>query len=304
MGEKWWTYQRERFPVIANGILILAFSSSAVCFSTLLRGSLSPSIFSIAVAFITSFIFFLQLRIADEFKDIEEDTRYRPYRAVPRGLVTLRELAVVFAAGALIQLVLALFHQPVLIMLLFITWIYLAGMSKEFFIKKWLKSQPLIYMVSHMAIMPLIDLYATSCDWSNFMNRPPHGLFWFLIASFFNGMVIEIGRKIRVPEDEEEGVETYTFLWGRYRAAGFWMLVMSLTFICAIIASGNIDFASAVAVIMGILLAAGYFIAIGFMINPIGKHGKMIEYYSGIWTLFLYLSLGLIPLISKAMGQA
>ena len=46
----------------------------------------------LVVAFVTCFLFFLQLRIADEFKDFEEDTRYRPYRPVPRGLVTLREL--------------------------------------------------------------------------------------------------------------------------------------------------------------------------------------------------------------------
>ena len=35
---RWWIYQRERFPVLAHGLLIAAFSSSAVCFSSLLRG--------------------------------------------------------------------------------------------------------------------------------------------------------------------------------------------------------------------------------------------------------------------------
>ena len=41
------------------------------------------------MAVVTSFLSFLQLRIADEFKDFDEDSRYRPYRPVPRGLVTL-----------------------------------------------------------------------------------------------------------------------------------------------------------------------------------------------------------------------
>src|SRR5271156_3057216 len=89
-GAKWWTYQKERFPVFAHGILIAAFSFSAVSFSALLRGSHSlPDGASILVAFLNSFFAFLHLRIADELKDIEEDTRYRPYRPVPRGLVTL-----------------------------------------------------------------------------------------------------------------------------------------------------------------------------------------------------------------------
>jgi len=86
---KWWVYQKERFPFIAHGPLILAFSASAVCFSSLLREG-TPSIQSLLAAFSSSFLFFLQLRIADEFKDFEEDSRYRPYRPVPRGLVTLR----------------------------------------------------------------------------------------------------------------------------------------------------------------------------------------------------------------------
>ena len=45
----------------------------------------------------------LQLRLADEFKDFEEDSRYRPYRPVPRGLVSLRDLAWVWAGCIALQ---------------------------------------------------------------------------------------------------------------------------------------------------------------------------------------------------------
>ena len=80
---RWWIYQKERFPIFQHGPLVAAFSSCAVAYSALLTGS-SPVWQSFAVAFITCLIFFLQLRIADEFKDAEEDATYRPYRAVPR----------------------------------------------------------------------------------------------------------------------------------------------------------------------------------------------------------------------------
>ena len=33
MATRWWTYQRERFPVFAHGSLIAAFSFSAVSYS-------------------------------------------------------------------------------------------------------------------------------------------------------------------------------------------------------------------------------------------------------------------------------
>src|SRR5215469_16885898 len=110
---RWWIYQRERFPLFAHGPLVIAFSSSAVCFSHLLRGQSSwPPWRAVGVAFVTCLLFFLGLRIADEFKDIEEDTKYRPYRPVPRGLVTLKELGRIGVAGAAVQLILAIFLSP------------------------------------------------------------------------------------------------------------------------------------------------------------------------------------------------
>ena len=53
------------------------------------------------------------------------------------------------------------------------------------------------YLLSHMLIMPLIDFYATACDWVPAAGHPPRHLFAFVIVSFCNDVVIEIGRKIR-----------------------------------------------------------------------------------------------------------
>ena len=67
---RWWTYQKERFPIAAHGPLILAFSACAVSYSALLRVG-TPEFSGYVVAFVTCLLFFLQLRIADEFKDAE-----------------------------------------------------------------------------------------------------------------------------------------------------------------------------------------------------------------------------------------
>src|SRR5688572_8933690 len=176
---RWWVYQRERFPVFAHGVLILAFSSSAVSYSALLRGQ-TPRVASIVVAFVTCFLFFLQLRIADEFKDFEEDSQFRPYRPVPRGLVTLRELGWIFVLAALTQLALALWLAPRMALLLLVPWIYLAAMTKEFFLRDWLKARPITYLWTHMLIMPLVDFYAAACDWLAADAELPGGLTWFV----------------------------------------------------------------------------------------------------------------------------
>ena len=101
--------------------------------------------------------------------------RYRPYRPVPRGLVTLGELGWIGVGGAAIQLALALWLHPPLVALLVLAWAYLALMSREFFVAEWLRRRPAIYMASHMVIIPLIDLYATACDWLLVTGWPPTG---------------------------------------------------------------------------------------------------------------------------------
>jgi len=298
---KWWIYQRERFPVFAHGALIAAFSFSAVSFSALLRGSHAlPDWPSLLVAFFNSFFAFLQLRIADEFKDIDEDTRYRPYRPVPRGLVTLRELGWLGVATAVLQLLMALALHPPLVILLLVTWTYLGLMSREFFAREWLKARPFTYLWTHMLIMPLIDFYATACDWLHLGLRPPPGLFGFVIVSFFNGIVIEIGRKIRAPEDEETGVPTYTVIWGRKGAIGAWFLALLGTTVSAIYASAHIGFAGLMTSVLLLLLATNVTIGVLFLRTAQRRYAKLVEPLSGLWTLSMYLSLGAIPMFWRA----
>jgi len=298
IANRWWVYQRERFPVFAHAPIILAFSLSAVAYSSMLRGTTSlPGWKPCLVAFLNSLLSFFQLRIADEFKDFEEDSKYRPYRPVPRGLMKLRELARVWAGCMAAQLLLSLWLVPWLSVLLLCTWIYLGLMTREFFVRRWLKARPVIYMVSHMAIMPLIDLYATACDWAP-MGRmsPPPGLMWFLMVSLFNGMVVEIGRKIRVPQDEETGVETYSFLWGQRRAVTVWLTIMTVTGAFACVAAINIHFSSEVLTILAITIATAIAISMRFLRAGVRGAGKWLETMAGVWSLLLYLSLGVLPI--------
>ncbi|MEO7599802.1 MAG: UbiA family prenyltransferase [Opitutus sp.] len=297
---RWWIYQRERFPVAAHGPLILAFSASAVSYSALLRpDALSPATVSFVVAFLVSLGSFFLLRIADEFKDAEEDAKYRPYRPVPRGLVRLRELGWIGLGVALVQFALALQIGWPLVGLLAVTWIYFALMTEEFFARRWLKARPVVYLFSHMLIMPLVDWFATGCDWVHAGKGMPAGLFWFLAASFCNGIVIELGRKIRAPEQEEAGVETYSFLWGSRNAVLSWLLAMAATLACALVAAHRIQFITPVSITLGTLWFGALLLGTTFLRSLAGKLAKRIELYSGIWTLALYLSLGVVPLWVK-----
>ncbi|MGB0176401.1 MAG: hypothetical protein ACPF9D_04490, partial [Owenweeksia sp.] len=85
-------------------------------------------------------------------------------------------------------------------------------------------------MFSHMLIIPLIDLYSSGMDWELNGFGFHNGLWLFLAASFFNGTVLEVGRKIRVPEHEEPGVKSYSQALGSRAAAVFWLCLLTVTY--------------------------------------------------------------------------
>lgn len=284
-----WRYQAERFPLAQHGPLVAAFSACAVIFPTLLDGGTLPGWQAFAGAFIVCLIFFLQLRIADEFKDNDEDSEFRPYRAVPRGLIKLRELGALFAIGAVIQAAVAWYLAPALMIILGIAWLYLMLMSVEFFARDWLKARPITYLWTHMLIMPLVDLFATACYWIPANSHPGPPLVAFLAASFANGLVIEVGRKCRQPADEETGVPTYSKLWGANRASTVWIGCQIATMIFAVTAAAAAGSHWLVGGVLGVALAWSISRRHAFVS---GVHGKTIETASGVWTLALYLSLG------------
>ena len=297
---RWWTYQRERFPLVAHAPLIAAFSSAAVCLSSLLRREQHPRAASLIVAFITALCFFFQLRVADEFKDADDDARHRPYRPVPRGLVTLRELGWLGMAAGVVQLAAALWLDIRLVPLLLLVWGYMALMSKEFFVRDWLRARPLTILWTHMLIMPLIDLYATACDWVPAGAAIAPGLRWFLVASFFNGMVVEVGRKIRAPEAEEAGVETYSVLWGRPRAVTVWIAMMAVALGSAVLAAREIGNGALVFAVLGTVWVVSLLGGALFVARPTRGRARVIEPLAGVWTLAMYLVVGVIPVLIRA----
>jgi 4-hydroxybenzoate polyprenyltransferase len=301
---RWIVYQRERFPLLAHGPLIAAFSAGAVCYSAQLRARPADVPFavrgsSLIVAFVSCLLFFFELRVADEFKDAEDDARWRPYRPVPRGLVTLGELRVAAIVAAAVQLALALWLEPRLLLPLLATWGYMALMTREFWAREWLCAHPVTVLWSHMLVVPLIDLYATACDWmaTGSGRAIGPGLAWFLVASFFNGMVVEIGRKIRAPADEETGVETYSVLWGPRHATVAWLALVACALLAATLAARAVDAQWIVAGLLGAIALIALAVGSSMTRAPSPGAGRKLEVVSGVWTIALYLGVGVLPLL-------
>jgi len=295
MTNRWWIYQKERFPLFAHGPLVIVFCLAVMLFSALQKGDDLPGMMRITGAVISTLILFFQLRVADEFKDYSIDAEFRPHRAVPRGLVKLSELAKLAFAGAAIQFLIALYIDIGLIPILIGVWAYMGLMTKEFFVPEWLVKHPPVYLLSHMLVMPLIAFYVSTFDWLCDGCVMPSGLSWLLLLSFCLGLVLELGRKIKVPAGERTGVETYSGLWGSNTAVILWTVAVGASVFAYTNAASYLSQSSFFLGVGGAALALGLLTAILFPGN--GRQSlkgaeKLIEPSSGLVALILYLGLG------------
>ncbi|GGH16340.1 hypothetical protein FAZ19_05875 [Sphingobacterium alkalisoli] len=295
-----WIYQKERFPFFGHGILVAAFSFSAISYSRICRGAegfVDWTTFLVGV-FTTISLFFL-VRIFDEFKDAEDDARYRKELPVPRGLISLGELKMIGIVLAILQIVLNGLFFPKMLFLYVVVIFYLCLMGKEFFIPSWLKKHQFWYVVSHMFIIPLIDIYASGLDWLLAEVGAPHGLVFFFGVSYMNGIVLEIGRKIRSPQDEQTGVLTYSSMLGAGKAVKYWIAVLFVTLILSMAASYYAGYGWMAYAILGSIFLICCVPALLFLNGHVPKYAKAIEWSSAGWTIAMYLSLGGIPMLEQ-----
>lgn len=300
-----WIYQRERFPLLGHGLLVASFSFSAIAYSRICRGVegfIEPAHFGVGI--FSTITLFLLVRLFDEFKDAEDDARYRPHLPVPRGLVSLPELFRLGVVVVILQVGVNLYFFPAMLWLYLAIMAYLSLMGKEFFVADWLKKHQFWYVVSHMFIIPLIDLYASGLDWLLAGAPAPTGLAFFFIVSYLNGIVLEVGRKIRPAEAEAEGVLTYTALLGIPKALALWVGVLALTFAASVAAAWYAGYAQTMLLVLGGIFVGCALPAFLFWRKPAAARAKSIEYASALWTIAMYMTLGAAPMLHKLFFNA
>lgn len=291
---RWWIYQKERFPIFKYGLLVAVFSGSAISYSQLLQESNTIDIRLWLATFLVTFSFFVQMRIADEFKDYKDDCKYRPERAIPRGLVGLQELGEISILLVFYQLEMVWIFIPQTFPYLCLVWGYFFLMCLEFCCRHWLKKHLSVYMLSHMIILPLIGLFNLMASGQ---LQVEYGL--FCIVCFLNGMVIEIGRKICAPKYERVGVETYSSVWGSKIATLIWLSCIVLSAIATAFSAYQINFATPVIATLTPFTLASIWFSHQFIQQLNSQSAKRIDQMSALWILMSYLSLGLFPLLIR-----
>lgn len=221
---RWSVYIKERFPLPTYFLLVGGLSASGWVVS---RAPWDWSYFSISFGALLTF--FMQLRLMDEYKDLEKDRVANPTRPLPRGVLSVGEVRIAINVLEQLMCLLAVLMgyaiSPFCGTVYGIITLYLWLMYREFYFPK-LSQFPLIYAVSHQIILLPIGLFVVLAS----APRPIlNSQTWFLgisvLGAFF---AYEICRKLK--PDAHPILKTYIQVYGPVRSA--------LLVVCALAVAG------------------------------------------------------------------
>lgn len=228
--QRLYVYQKERFPIVTFALYILCIvigvffitdAYAAKESGRFLKNSVETifynrDYFKMIPMFIVGFLQFFMVRVIDEHKDFEEDSKFRNYRPVPRGLISLRVLKVLFVISFIAQFLITTIWGGSLLLLV-ILWCAVLLLANDFFIKDFIDRHILVGVILDEAIMPVLALLMASfCVEEHllFYLLGNTGFIYLVYLTYVISWIVELARKIRCKKDEEKGVKTYTQVFG------------------------------------------------------------------------------------------
>lgn len=220
-------YLNEMYPVIPRLILSLIIFY-ALYFLTILVYQVEITAFGIEelLGVSTAFLFWLFLRVADDFKDRETDRRLFPERAYPSGRVKTKDLVFLLALDIVLMVGINLIF-PISLGWFLLLLTYGVLMSFWFFLKKYIQNNLILALITHNPVQLFLNYYLISlvCTKYNLPIFTVEILFINLML-YMPGLEWEISRKIKAPRDENDYV-TYSKILG-YKKASILLLFVSL----------------------------------------------------------------------------
>lgn len=253
----WRDYFRDRFPLSLYAVLIASFylvnHAVAQAFAHPNRSiHLDPRVFA---GWLVMLCLFFQLRVFDDDKDYLDDCQHFPERVLQLGSVTRRQLFGLAGVAFLVEIIFsAMVGLPALTAAAIASgWTLL--MWREFFARDWLRRHFLVSALLHLLVMPLLALAVFSFSTDQYPWEAPLGFLAFSVLGYLLAFTAEIARKVRAPEDERFGVNTYTRVLGISRTV---FLLGGLTLIEALLAGS-------LGLVLG--LSSSFFLVLGQLVT-------------------------------------
>ncbi len=290
-------YLAERFPVPVTLVLSAAigFAAYAAAQGATLRAGAPLLIDGAAIGGVfMSFLFLFLLRVYDEHKDYDQDLATRPDRPVQRGLITLAQLRTLGAVAVAAQVALALPYGLEAAAVYGVVLGYSVLMYVEFFAREWLSARLVWYALSHTLVMSLLALALGMRFTLRADVALPVELIGFLVLSIPAFLSIDVLRKIYAPENEIDGVDTYSKAIG-YRGSA--LLASALLVADAAIAGWlgvRLGGSFAWVAVCIALTAWAVYECFAFARRPVADRQKRLELVAGVHLLVLFFGIAVV----------
>ena len=205
-----WAYLLERFPPVAYTVLVALFTTSAVVLVGR-QTAVAPSFDVVWRAGAVVLLVFLHLRLMDEHKDYAADAVAYPDRCLSRGVVTLPLLFRLGVVAVVLEAVLAVSLSIEAAVAWVVCLIFTLLMRFEFGVGAWLNRRLLLYAITHNPVVALLAFFL----WTVAGGAHDRLLALYIGIVSVGSLAFEIGRKIRLPEEEIVGVDSYSSVLGK-----------------------------------------------------------------------------------------
>jgi 4-hydroxybenzoate polyprenyltransferase len=282
-------YQRERFPfaILIFTTLSVVLSSAAILY--LDNFSWNLHLIKIVLATVAGIIFMFNVRVLDEVKDFDFDSKHHPERPIQKGKISLKDLLFINAIFLLVLFFISIYSSYLAFLFLLGALIYSLVAGFDFFMGRKIRKHFFIYNALCLLQLLLFQMhvYLILFPTLNFADSLLYVHFFFVLA---NSGVIEVGRKMKVKKNESTGKDTYSSRMGKKRATGFFLAIILLSFI-----SFSYIFLSIFQLNWWFLLALIFLILeLGSLVFYISSDKEIVEKtLEGVGVLF-YLSLHMI----------
>ena len=288
MLKRWGIYFKEMYPLIPRMLLgyMLFFE---IYFLILLTNGKAEFTIGISefVGGITVFGFLLLLRIADDFKDYKADLKLFPNRPLPSGRVTKKDLTILLVIDVAALLVLNIVFMNNIFYFLFLM-LYGTLMSLWFFSRKIIQKSLPLALVTHNPIQLIINLYIISFTCIKYgVPLISYANILVLFSLYFDGLVWEIGRKIKAPGEETE-YTTYSKIFGYKKPVYFIIAVMLVDLVTSSLMVMELFKPAVIGTVIGYVL---FFLGCRrFLKNPVKfKMQPLMEKYLYVTELYIVI---------------
>ncbi|MBN2523476.1 MAG: hypothetical protein JXB24_09375 [Bacteroidales bacterium] len=282
---KLYNYQKTKFPVI-----ILFFTTLSSVASSAAVLNYQVKITQVILAFFAIIFLLFHIRVLDDSRDFENDAICTPDSPLHNGTISLRQLIFPDILGLVFVLLTSLYSgcAAVILMIAVLTFSFFTW--KDFFIRKNLLKNKIVYHLINSPLMIMLQLYIfTLYTGELYLNKT----MWILVLFVYNNIfILELIRKIS-PDPEEKNYEnTYSASMGFKKSVLFSYLLAILSFVIFLILiyriTGEIILYALYALPLLVLLSYGY---IKFIISRSSRTGKI--YLLAILLEYIFLN-GLI----------